>query len=147
MSGQATSLKTAATLPEFSAHAELMNKAVPNCLVTGYEPVIERLTLPDPNDRHVLAAAIVGHADVIVTSNLKHFPANTLALYDIEPQHPDEFIAAQFELNEVAVLTAFKEQRASLTRPAMNPQEFIDSLAKAGLPQTVEILRTAADLI
>ena len=53
---------------------ELVNASVPDCLVTGYEPLIEGILLPDPNDRHVVAAAIVGRADVIVTTNLRHFP-------------------------------------------------------------------------
>ena len=53
---------------------DLMNKAVRDCLMTGYEPLIESLQLPDPGDRHVLAAAIKSSAQVIVTTNLRHFP-------------------------------------------------------------------------
>src|SRR3954467_1188927 len=49
----------------------LMERAVPGCLVTGYEPLVESMNLPDPNDRHVLAAAVCGRADVIVTRNLR----------------------------------------------------------------------------
>lgn len=59
-----------------------------DCLVTGFEPLIDILCLPDPNDRHVVAAAIKGRADVIVTFNLKHLPAETLNAYDIDVQHP-----------------------------------------------------------
>jgi hypothetical protein len=58
---------------------ELINSAIPDCLVTGYEPLIEGLKLPDPQDRHVLAAAIKAGAQVIVTANLKHFPAEILS--------------------------------------------------------------------
>ena len=61
-----------------------MNEAVRDCLVTGYEDLIDSLTLPDPDDRHVLAAAIRAGASVIVTYNLKDFPAATLAQFDIE---------------------------------------------------------------
>jgi predicted nucleic acid-binding protein len=57
---------------------DLMNKAVRDCLVTGYEPLIESLRLPDPDDRHVLAAAIKSSAQTIVTTNLKHFPEAAL---------------------------------------------------------------------
>ena len=71
---------------------DLMDAATRDCLVAGYEPLIAALTLPDPNDRHVLAAAIVGRCDVIVTRNLKHFPAGALAPFGIETQHPDEFL-------------------------------------------------------
>jgi predicted nucleic acid-binding protein len=70
----------------------LMNTHVRDAIVTNYEQLIPSLNLPDPNDRHVLAAAIRCQADVILTFNLKDFPKKTLALSDIEPQHPDEFI-------------------------------------------------------
>ena len=63
---------------------QLMNGAVRDCLVSGYEPLIEGLKLPDPADRHVLAAAIKASAQVIVTSNLKHFPAADLRQCDVE---------------------------------------------------------------
>src|SRR5215813_13223617 len=62
----------------------LMNTKVRDCLVTGYDDLIERLTLPDPDDRHVLAAAIRAGADVIVTINLRDFPEPTLAQFSIE---------------------------------------------------------------
>ncbi|MGO8955047.1 MAG: hypothetical protein ACLP1W_14895 [Rhodomicrobium sp.] len=55
-----------------------MDKALPYAAVDGFHARIGELTLPDPNDRHVLAAAI--HSDIIVTSNLSDFPANALAL-------------------------------------------------------------------
>jgi predicted nucleic acid-binding protein len=58
---------------------ELINGAVRDCLVTGYQPLVEALDLPDPDDRHVLAAAIKVNAQLIVTRNLKDFPPKTLA--------------------------------------------------------------------
>jgi predicted nucleic acid-binding protein len=64
---------------------DLMDRAVSDCLVTGYEALIPALTLPDPDDRHVLAAAIAGRCDVIVTQNLRHFPAEALAPYGSRP--------------------------------------------------------------
>jgi predicted nucleic acid-binding protein len=68
---------------------QLMDAHVMDSLVTGYERLIETLDLPDPDDRHVLAAAIAGGADVLVTKNLKDFPADRLAPFGIEAQHPD----------------------------------------------------------
>ena len=62
-----------------------MDRHVPDCLVTGYEPIIPTLTLPDPDDRHVLAAAIRCGAGSIVTFNLGDFPASALGQFDTEP--------------------------------------------------------------
>ena len=58
----------------------------------GYEDLIEGLHLPDPDDRHVLAAAIRGRTDVIVTANVRDFPPEILTPFEIEAQHPDEFV-------------------------------------------------------
>jgi hypothetical protein len=123
---------------------DLMNAAVLDCLVTGYEETIESLTLPDADDRHVLAAAIVGQAGVIVTLNLKDFPPKALQPYGIEPQHPDEFIDRLFELDPDAVFAAVKEQRQSLKKPPKSVDEFLALAAFAGLPKTLARLRTAA---
>jgi predicted nucleic acid-binding protein len=68
----------------------LMDQHAVDALVTGYEDLIPGLQLPDPDDRHVLAAAIRGHADVIVTINLRDFPSDTIGPFGIEAQHPDE---------------------------------------------------------
>lgn len=76
----------------------LMDENVRDALVEDYASLVPGLTLPDPKDRHVLAAAIVGRADVIVTFNLRDFPADTLSPFGIEAQHPDEFMRHQFDL-------------------------------------------------
>ncbi|HVZ31726.1 MAG TPA: PIN domain-containing protein [Polyangiaceae bacterium] len=74
---------------------ELMNRAVPDCLIRGYEGLIDGLSLPDPDDRHVLAAAIRAGAQLIVTSNMRDFPENALAPYGIEAKDPDDFVIDQ----------------------------------------------------
>lgn len=71
---------------------EMMNAAVPDCLVEGFEPIIGDLKLPDPGDRHVLAAAIKVGAQVIVTNNLADFPDEALARWSIEAKAPDDFV-------------------------------------------------------
>ncbi|MDZ7844387.1 MAG: PIN domain-containing protein [Anaerolineales bacterium] len=78
---------------------ELMDRAVPDCLVEGYEPGVEGLRLPDPNDRHVLAAAICAGAQTIVTFNLKDFPSEALKPYGIEAIDPDTFVLQQADLH------------------------------------------------
>ncbi|MEV6940795.1 hypothetical protein AB0N07_01990 [Streptomyces sp. NPDC051172] len=72
----------------------LMNAAIRDCLVKGHEPLIDAVELPDPDDRHDLAAAIRAKAQVVVTFNLKDFPPEALAPWDVEAVHPDAFLEA-----------------------------------------------------
>ena len=123
----------------------LMNEAVRDCLVSGYEDLIDSLTLPDPDDRHVLAAAIRSSAEVIVTYNLKDFPAETLARFDIEAQHPDDFLLSLFDLAPGQVCAAIKRQRESLRNPPKTAEEILATLESQGLPQAVARLREFAD--
>ncbi len=126
---------------------DLMNAHVRDCLVTGYEGLIPALHLPDPDDRHVLAAAIQGRADVIVTFNLKDFPAATLAPLGIEARHPDEFVTHLLDLDSGAVCLAVKRQRESLKHPPKSVEEFLPALELCDLPQTVARLRGFAPLL
>lgn len=126
---------------------DLMNEHVLDCVVESYESIIPSLTLPDENDRHVLAAAIRCKADVIVTFNLKDFPKSELGKFDVEPQHPDEFVHNMFDLNAIAVAEAVKRQRASLRNPPIDVHEFLATLENQGLVKTVDELRKYANLI
>lgn len=125
----------------------LMNRAVPDCLVEGYEPLVEAVELPDPDDRHVLAAAIRARADVIVTANLRDFPIETLDPLGIEAQHPDEFVCCLIELAPGASCAAVKLHRASLRTPPKSVEDYLATLSRHALPQTVAALRDFADLI
>lgn len=125
----------------------LMDNAVPDCLVEGYEAIIDTLTLPDPDDRHVLAAAIHGGAETIVTFNLDDFPASTLAAHGVQVQHPDEFIAHFLDVDSAAVCTAVKRQRESLRNPPKSVDELLATFASLSLPRTVVGLKAFADLI
>ena len=126
---------------------ELMDASVRDAKVSGYEALIEALVLPDPNDRHVLAAAIKAGANAIVTFNLKDFPSNVLSKYGIEAIHPDEFIYSQIDLAPAIACGAIKRQRESLRNPPKAKDEFLAILQKQQLPQTVSALRTYIDLI
>ena len=86
-----------------------MDANVRDAKIEGYEYLISNLSLPDENDRHVLAAAIHASADAIVTFNLKDFPEEELQKYNIEAIHPDDFIFYQFDFNVSAVLSSFRE--------------------------------------
>jgi len=126
---------------------ELMNQAVPDSLVAGYESLIAGLDLPDEDDRHVLAAAIHCNADAIITFNLKDFPTDKLAKYRIEPQHPDEFLFHQFGLNEAAVLNAARRCRERLKNPPRSAAEYLLALERCGLPQSVNHLTDYAGVL
>jgi preprotein translocase subunit SecA len=93
----------------------------------GYEPLVPVLSLPDPDDRHVLAVAIHTNARYIVTLNMDDFPETTLHSYGIEALSPDEFILFLVQVDQKRVLQAIKNHRLSLTRP---PQTVNDYLAK-----------------
>lgn len=120
--------------------SSLMDRAVPDALVTGYEPLVVGLELPDPDDRHVLAAAIKCGASVIVTFNQKDFPAEILAVFGIEAQHPDEFIEYLFDLDPAAVVSAAQNQRRQLKNPPIDADGFLEILLKQGLVQTTKNL-------
>ena len=95
----------------------------------------------------MLAAAIAGHADCIVTSNLKDFPGAVLLEYGIEAIDPDTFIINQWDLDPVNAMAAFKRMRARRKKPLSSPEDFAYALEVGGLPTTAERLRAAAELI
>jgi len=115
--------------------------------VTGFEELIESLTLPDPNDRHVLAAAIRSQAGVIVTYNLKDFPESVLDAYGIEAQHPDEFVTHLFDLAAGAVCYCVRCQREALKKPPVSVPELLNTFLSLGLATTVAHLETMKDLL
>lgn len=119
---------------------DLMDASVPDCLVAGYEGLESHLTLPDRDDRHVLAAAILCQAGTIVTYNIKDFPAEALAPLGITAQHPDEFIQHAFGINPAAVITAVRDHRALLKHPPRNVEELLRSYLNQGLVATVDLL-------
>ena len=120
---------------------ELMERALPDARVVGFETLIEGLTLPDENDRHVLAVALRAKAEVIVTLNQKDFPASALQKFNIEALHPDDFITDLLDLNPGLALEAVRRQRQSLRHPPLSTDDFLDMLLKQGLNGTVSVLK------
>jgi len=119
----------------------LMDGSVLDCLVTGYEPIIASLTLPDPDDRHILAAAIVAGAGIIVTFNLADFPDTAIEQFGIHARHPDEFILDAIAMNEPMCLEAVQEDLTHYVSPPMTVDSYIDSLERAHVPKTASFLR------
>ena len=126
---------------------DLMNAHARDALVTDFENLIGLLDLPDPDDRHVLAGAIRGSADIIVTCNLKDFPPDRLKDWGIEAQHPDAFLARQLRLSPLAFLQAVKTTRLRLKRPPMSAESYLDTLRAQGLATTADELTSFAQSI
>jgi hypothetical protein len=118
-----------------------MDQYAMDALVTGYEGLIPGLQLPDPNDRHVLAAAICGRADVIVRMNLNDSPVEVIEPLGIEAQHPDEFILHLLHLAPGAVVAAAQTHLLSMRNPPRSPAEYLETLERQGLSRAVLVLR------
>ncbi|RON96703.1 PIN domain-containing protein [Pseudomonas moraviensis] len=128
------------TLEQLDRTSQLMDLAIPDACIDDYEDLVSGLTLPDENDRHVLAAAIRCGADVIVTFNLKDFPSCHLAPYGIEAQHPDEFVENLFHLDSAAVVAAAQSQRRQLKTPTVEVDKYLGFLQRQGLVESVKAL-------
>ncbi len=124
----------------------LMDQSVRDCLIAGYDALVPQLVLPDPEDRHVLAA-IVGRCDMIVTQNLRDFPDAALAPYRIEAQHPDVFLCNQLELAPGGFCAAIRKARARLKNPPFPVEDYLTNLKQVGLVATATELEQFAELI
>jgi hypothetical protein len=125
----------------------LMDQSIRDCLVTGYESLVAQVLLPDPNDRHVLAAAIVGRCDLIITQNLRHFPYAALERYAIGVQHPDAFLCDQLDLAPAVVCGAIRKVRARLKNPPFSVDDYLANLKQVGLGATASKLNQFTKLI
>lgn len=120
---------------------EAMNSAFPDSNVDKYNSLVSGITLPDPKDRHVVAAAIRSKADVIVTYNLKDFPKSIEEEYDIEIQHPDVFLTNVYELHPEKATEAFKKMVKRLKNPPKSYAEVRQALSKCDLNEIIEKLK------
>lgn len=123
-----------------------MNAEFPDSLVMSYEGLIESLTLPDPNDRHVLAAAITCRAHVIVTANLQHFPDSALKQYSLAAQHPDDFILDQIDLHSDSsrlVAIALARHKLNLNQSKPTWKRYFEFMSRETvLPKTHAVVTT-----
>ena len=112
-----------------------MNEAFDDALITGWEPLTTGLALPDPGDAHVLAAAILGRADVIVTQNLKDFPSEVLSPFGIDAVSTDDFLLDQLGLSRSVVQQVIAEQAASMKAPPVDIETLLAQIARSGAPR------------
>lgn len=125
----------------------LMNTHVQDALVENYEVLIDELYLPDPDDRHVLAAAIVGKADLILTFNLRDFPAESLLPYGIQARHPARFISDLLRSEPDSICAVVRRHRASLRYPPKTVTEYLEIMGRQGLSQSVARLAIHKEVI
>jgi predicted nucleic acid-binding protein len=138
------SLNLIEKLPEreaqIKATVQVMNGAFPEALVGQYEDLIESLQLPDIDDRHVLAAAIRGDANIIVTENLKDFPSVVLERYGLDALTTDEFVLNVVETHPVDTVDALRRMRLRYTNPPHDPEQLLQAMLRCGLARTVAFL-------
>jgi hypothetical protein len=124
-----------------------MNTAVPDCLVTGYEDLIDGIKLPDPDDRHIVAAAIMTRANVIVTFNEKDFPADAIEKFRLHVRHPDDFFLETFSLGREQFSEAVIDDFLHYKRHSLEFPDYLASLAKAGVPSLSKALEPLKVLV
>lgn len=128
------------TVDDLAETRALMDLAVPDCLVENYKPLEAGLVLPDMNDVHVLAAAIMTRASVIVTFNLDDFPTDYLANFRMHPKHPDEFILDVASIDAELFIDAVLDDIEHYKRPPLSLSYYVASLRKAGIPRSADLI-------
>lgn len=111
-----------------------MRRSFPDAEVRGYETLTATMTC-DPKDRHVLAAAVRGDAEVLVTINGKDFPESSTTPYDIAVLHPDDFLLDQLDLYPAVTIGALHTQVSGYRTPAMTVEELLGYLARNDAPK------------
>lgn len=117
-----------------------MKWAFPDASLHGYEGLMDGLSC-DPKDRHVLAAAIHGQCQVIVTFNTRDFPPGSLEGRGVEAVHPQDFLLDQLDLYPHAVKAALRAQAAAARRPELSATELQARLRRAGVADFVDEVR------
>ena len=124
----------------------LMDAHVRDALVSGYEELMAAIQLPDPDDRHVVAAATRGEADVVVTANLKDFPASVLAAHGLKAEHPDGFLVRLYQESPSRFVEALERVRTRLRNPPVSPEQHVDALRRAGLDVVTELITASPSM-
>ncbi len=139
--GNTLEQKLGLTSEQSSRRIGQMSRAFPDAIIQPRESLHETLTgIPDPDDRHVLAAAIAGRANVVVTNNLRHFPQEYLAQFGILRQSADEFLMTQFQRNSPLVIERLDEQAADIRRRRAD----VISVLKRVVPKFADLVESAS---
>lgn len=134
--------KKGMTPEQAQKQVERINTAFPDAMVNNYEELIEKLSLPDKKDCHVLAAAIKCNANLIVTDNLKHFKNEYLSRFGLVAKSADDFITDTIDLNPSLAKEAFITMVAQRTNPSFDEYQVLDILRKRGLVNAADYLHS-----
>jgi hypothetical protein len=116
----------------------LMNDALPTAMVSRYQHHVPAVNLPDPNDRNVVAAAIVAAASIILTWNLRHFPAKELKKFSVRRETPDAFLSGLYDEIPDLVVGSLANARRNLSKSGVSPLDFIDILRNQRLARLAQ---------
>lgn len=125
----------------FLSRFRSMDEAFEDALVEGWEPLEQAIDLPDPNDRHVVAATLRGRADAIITENVKDFPDTVLRPLGLEVIRLDDFLLDQYDLNPAATCRVVREQAAAMMRPPIELEMLLARLERSGAPRFAASIR------
>lgn len=129
------------------AQQEKIRDVFPEALVSGFEHLEAGLNLPDADDRHVLAAAILCGAQHIVTDNIRDFPSAELDQFDIKAIEADEFLSRTFDLYTAEAMSVLRELRSYYSNPRFTPSEFVFDLTAKGMPKLAARVRERRDFL
>ena len=118
-----------------------MRRACPEAAVHSYEHRIDAMTC-DSGDKHVLAAAVEGQAEAIITFNTDDFPPESTNPHGIDVLHPDDFLLDLHDLYATRVEAVLSEQAADNRKPPQTTETLLDALQIAGAPKFAAVLRS-----
>jgi hypothetical protein len=104
-------------------------------MVSGYEDHVAAVNLPDPNDRHVVAAGIAAGASIILTWNVRHFPAKELRKFSLRKETPDAFLSGLYDEVPDLMIGSLANARRNLTKSRVSALDFIGILRDQRLNQ------------
>lgn len=119
-----------------------MNETFPGARVEGFAQIESGLILPDPDDRHVVAAALRSRADAVVTANVRDFPVDVLDELELEVIPPDAFLLSQLDMRSAVVMSVLEAQAAATRNPRRSFDDVLTALSRAGAPDFADEIRS-----
>lgn len=124
------------------ARLAAMCRAFEDASVHDWEPLVDGIVLgDDPDDRHVVAAAVRGGASAVVTANVRDFPDEAMSALGLHAVRPDDFLLDLADLDPPTMVEVVWGQATATARPPLTPGQVLDSLDRAGAPEFAAFMR------